>query len=283
MMVTGSGLARGSLMILLFLLAYFNKSLVFHSKDASLDKMNFVVTSYLMTESSQQLLWFDIVNRTIRLNGNALLGWDGLKILAITPAQGAAVIAPSAVNKPIRLSSQKYVGTFAAILPPIKTDLNNDGVCETIQLTAKIDTLFAPGKINFWDQRMPLEISKVKKGIIVFFHQKPLKNQRLGLIVRRGKEQSVTTDEYGVAKIPDVRRLRQGISIVYPTAHNYYISSYFLESYSIFSGRHNTALQPLLKVMGISGLLAGIILLIRVGYSHYVTERAMNLIRSILK
>jgi hypothetical protein len=262
-MSLGSGLARGSLMMLLFLLAYFQKSLVFHPKDASLDKMSLMVAGRLLSESSRRLLWFDIERRLIRLNSNVLLDWGGLTILAVTPTQTKTALAATAVKKPIRLSADKYIGTFAATLPPLTTDFNNDGTRETIKLAAKIDTLYTPDKSYFHDLRMPLELARDNRGILVFFRQKPLKNRRLRLLTRLGKGQSVTTDESGIMKVPDIRHLRQGISVIYQTGRYYYITDYLLESYSIFSGRHLTALQPLLKVLGLAGLLIGIILLAR--------------------
>jgi hypothetical protein len=257
-----SKIARGVIMIILLLMVYYNQKVSFHQKDAALDKMKLKVESSLLSQFSYRLIWFEMAHRTIRLHCNSLLETKEIELYAITPEEKVMAFEPGAATH--KLSKKAHSGTFAAVLPVFQKDLNRDGVVEKVQVVAKVDTLFAQVGTIFRDRRIPLEIVKGKNGITVLFQQAPLANQSLRLISSRRMNKVVKTDARGMIKVPDIRDLRKGISIIYLSKnHTCYIASYLLEAYSIFSPRHVITLRPLVKVVVLATGLVALFILIR--------------------
>jgi hypothetical protein len=263
MMVKGNVFCVAVMVIVLLMVAN-GRNLTFHSKDAALDKMRLKVANDILSRSSYRLLWFDVNRRVIRVNCHSLLDSDGLELYALTPKRQISAVKLGRGRETFKLSKNKYSGTFTAVLPAFKKDLNWDGVAETVRVLAKVDTLFAPAKTIFMDPRIPLEIVKGEKAITLFFNQAPLANQLVRLLSRRGMDKTVKTDAGGRVAISDLRDLRKGISVVYRAPdQTCYIASYLLEAYSVFSPRHAIALQPLVNVGLIASGVAALLLLIR--------------------
>lgn len=288
-MKQSSNIARGLIMVILLLMAYYDTKVTFHPKDASLDKMSLGVESSLLAHSSYRLIWFEIEGRRLLVRYNSLLGPRKLRCYAITPAAKTVGLALAPDQKAFKLSGKEHAGTFAAVMPRFKKDVNADGALENIELSAKIDTLFTQVKTALLDPGIPFEVVKGTDGITVFFKQKPLINQAVRLIYQRGADKVVTTDAKGMIAIPDIRDLRQGITVVYQTpGPTCYITSYVQEAYSVFSKRHGIALLPLVKILLCAGGLAGIFLwgsraLASFHATKYAKKGRLYLVKSVTK
>jgi hypothetical protein len=230
----------------------------------SFDQMEIRVEDDLFTQAPYHLFWFGQDDRTIKLHYNSLLGKQPLCIYALTKQESIVTVLPEQSRTAYRLAKD-YSGTLAAMIPPVRVDLDNDGQPETIQLSAKIDTLFAqpfkPIRTSFADPRIPFEVCwKGHQDILLLFNNQPLRNQKLRLVSRRGYgcgvDRTVTTDADGMLQVKDVRDLRTGISLIYSApAQTRYITSYRLEANSMFTPRYLRALAPLVKVLQWSVLL----------------------------
>ncbi|HEX3043192.1 MAG TPA: hypothetical protein VHY08_00440 [Bacillota bacterium] len=265
-MKISSKVAQVLLTLAIFLMAYYDTKVTFHPKDASLNKMSLEVANGWLGHSAYRLLWFEMIDRKIVVRYNALLGAGKMQLYAITPKEKTVPVKLTSKRDIVKLNNEEYAGTFAAVLPSIKKDINGDGKLESVEFSAKLDTLFTQVKTALLDPGIPFEVVKGTNAVTVFLQQKPLANQKVRLIGQRGMDQMTATDAKGMIAIPDVRDLRQGILVVYQTPdHTWYITSYVQEAYTVFTKRHWIALLPLVKIIVYAGMLVGIFLLGRYG------------------
>jgi hypothetical protein len=269
-MITVKKLGKVLLMLVTFLLVYFDQAWMFFPPTESIDQMSIRLEKGLLSQAPYHLFWFGQQDQMIKLNYNVLLGVQPLSLYALTK-QEAIVAAPLLQSRAAYRLDKDYSGSIVAVMPPVQLALGQDDRTEKIQLSAKIDTLFTQGRhpvrTTFADPRIPFEVCfkgyqgnqmldvclKGNPAIQLLFNAKPLRNQAVRLVSRRGYglgvDQTLTTDAFGMLYVKDVRDLRTGISIIYRTADRImYITNYRLEANSLFTKRYLKALAPLLKV-----------------------------------
>jgi hypothetical protein len=254
------------LALIIFLLVYFNEVWTFYAATNSIDQMDIRVENDLLSQAPYHLFWFGQKDKTLKLYYNSLLGKQPLYLMALTKEEKIVTIPPQA-RLAYRLSKD-YSGTVAAVIPPVQADLTNDGKYEKIQLSAKVDTLFAQGfnppRTSFEDPRIPFEVCyKGHQTILLLFKNKPLANQAVRLVSRRrfglAMNRTVITNAAGMLQVNDVRDLRTGINIIYPARdQTRYIASYRLEGSTLFTKRYLEALAPVIKVLQFALLLVAI-------------------------
>jgi hypothetical protein len=264
-MFTVKNLFKVLLLLVIFLLVYFNNLMPFHTATDSIDQMDIQVEKSLLAQTPYHLFWFGQKDKTLKLHYNSLLGNQPLSIYALTKKE-EIVMAPVRQSRLAYHLDKDYSGTVVAALPPVQVDLNNDGHNERIQLSAKVDTLFAQGlhppRTTFGDPRIPFEVSyKGHNTILLLFNNQPLSNQTVRLISRRGfgwaVNHTVVTDAAGMLQVNDIRHLRTGISIFYQGQDQIqYITSYRLEGRTLFTKYHQEALIPMIKSFQWAVLLA---------------------------
>jgi hypothetical protein len=265
-MFTPQNLGKGLLLLVIFLLVYFNQAWKFHASSNSIDRMDIRVENGLLSQAPYHLFWFGQKDKTIKLHYNSFLGDQPLLLLALTKKEKIVTI-PQSSRLDYRLG-QDYSGTVAAVIPPVQVDLNGDGNNEKIQFSAKLDTLFAQGfrppRTSFEDPRIPFEVCyKGSQVILILLHNQPLANQTVRLVSRRGfglgMDRAVTTDAAGMLRFDDIRHLRTGICIMYQAPdQTHYIASYRLEGHTLFSKYYLEALLPVFKILQWSLLLAAL-------------------------
>jgi hypothetical protein len=273
-MFTADKLGKGILLLVIFLLVYYNQAWTFQASTNSIDRMDIRVENGLLSQTPYHLFWFGQKDKTIKLHYNSLLGEQPLRLLALTKKEETVTMPPSS-----RLTyslGKDYSGTVAAVIPPVQVDLNGDGRREKIQLSAKLDTLFAQGyhppRTSFEDPRLPLEICyKGNRTILILFQNKPLSNQAVRLVSRRGfglgLDQTVPTNTAGMLQLDDIRHLRTGINLTYVAGdQTRYIASYRLEGSTLFTRRYLEALTPVFKVLQWSLILVGLWIVGKGGY-----------------
>lgn len=252
------------LMIIIFLIAFFSQKVVFVLSNPSMRDMKLQVEKSSKSDAAYQLLWFETEDSTIKLCLNMLLETRGLNLYALDKGGAICPIVPAQIvkhnEKPVSIEcSDNYSGTICAVLPPFSKDINNDGTNENIRLSSKIDTLLTQGlepvKTTFLNDTIPMELFYKGDGkIIVYLNKKPLAGRNIKLISNRGLDRSVKTDDSGAIGITDLRDLRSGINVIYldQKSNTYYISSYMVQSNTLFSKSHFDALKSLLIVLIIS-------------------------------
>ncbi|HEX9062772.1 MAG TPA: hypothetical protein VF941_21590, partial [Clostridia bacterium] len=188
---------------------------------------------------------------------------------AICPIVPAEIVKHN--EKPVTIELvDNYSGTICAVLPPFSKDINNDGTNENIRLSSKIDTLLTQGlgpvKTTFLYDSIPMEVSYKGDGkIVVYFNKKPLADRNIKLISNKGLDRSVKTDDLGAIEITDLRDLRSGINVIYldQKSNTYFISSYMVQSNTLFSKSHFDALKSFLIVFIISLFIIMVIVVLR--------------------
>ncbi|MGD8401090.1 MAG: hypothetical protein PVH64_09175 [Bacillota bacterium] len=267
-MVNLNNIVKVLLVLAIFLLVRFDQAWTFYPATDFIDQMDIQVENDLLSQAPYHLFWFGQKDRTLKLHYNVLLGNQPFSLYALTKQEAIVMVPPQQSRTAYRLDKD-YSGTFAAVIPPIQVDLNNDGKSEKLQLSAKVDTLFAqphiPIRTVFGESWIPFEVCfKGNQAILLLFNNKPLCYQTVRLVSRRGygcgSDRTVTTDGAGMLQVADVRDLRTGISISYQDGdQTHYIASYRLEANSIFTKRYQRALLPLVKVLlwavGLIGLI----------------------------
>jgi hypothetical protein len=264
-MFTAKNLVKVLLLLVIFLLVYFNNLVPFHTATDSIDQMDIQVEKSLLAQAPYHLFWFGQKDKTLKLHYNSLLGNQPLSLYALTKKE-EIVMAPARQSRLAYGLDKNYSGTVVAVLPPVQVDLNNDGHNERIQLSAKVDTLFAQGlhppRTTFGDPRIPFEVCfKGHNTLLLLFNNQPLGNQTVRLISRRGfglaVNHTVTTDAAGMLQVNDIRHLRTGINITYQARDQIqYITSYRLEGRTMFTKYHQEALTPMIKSFQWAVLLA---------------------------
>jgi hypothetical protein len=257
-MFTVNNLIKVLLALVIFLLCYFNQSLTFHAATNSIDQMDIRVENSLLAQAPYHLFWFGQKDKTLKLHYNSLLGNQPLSLYALTKKE-AIVTVPAQQSRLTYRFAKDYSGTVAAVLPPVQVDLNNDGRNEIIQLSAKVDTLFAQGfhppRTTFGDPRVPFEVCfKGQQTILLLFKGRPLGGQTVRLISRRGfglaMDRTVVTDAAGRLRVNDLRDLRTGIILIYLARdQTRYIASYRLEGNTMFTKRYQEAFAPVVKIL----------------------------------
>ncbi|KNY28143.1 hypothetical protein [Pseudobacteroides cellulosolvens] len=265
--------------ILILLAVYFCMSFPFYLPEYGIERTSITVEKNNHPLAPYDLLWFDNKDEVIKLNANMLtdisqlkfysLGYEG-KVFPLTH-QGS----PIAMNKGM-------TGTYAAILPTFKADIDNNGKKDKISLSAKFDSIFTQSsefmfmklfgvvRTNFTMKEIPLEIFYIEGSkVMIFYDQKPLANSKIQLISNRGLNKTVKTDAAGMLPSMNKKDLRKGIQVVYVSEDGTYnISSYTLEGEKFFTGYYYKAMLPFLKVMFYSAILILVILIVRKMYAY---------------
>jgi hypothetical protein len=270
-MFTVKNLVKLLLVSAIFLLVYYDQAWTFHIANNSIDQMDIRVEKDLLAPKPYHLFWFGQKDQTLQLHYHALLGDQPFRLLALTKKEEIVEIPPGQSQFTYSLGKD-YSGTVAAALPPLSLDLGR-GRAEKIQLSAKVDTLFAQGfhppRTTFGDPRMPFEVCfKGQNTILLLFNNQPLANQAVRLTSRRGfglaVNRTVTTDAAGMLSVHDVRHLRTGINIIYQARDRIrYIASYRLEGRTMFSKYHQEALAPMAKAFEWALLLAVLLIVVQ--------------------
>jgi hypothetical protein len=270
-MFTVKNLVKALLLLTIFLLVYYDQAWTFHVANNSIDQMDIRMEKDLLTPMPYHLFWFGQKDQTLRLHYHALLGEQPLRLLALTKKEEIIEI-PTRQSRFTYSLGKDYSGTVAAALPPLSLDLGR-GRTEKIQLSAKVDTLFAQGlnppRTTFEDPRIPFEVCfKGQNTILLLFNNQPLANQAVRLTSRRGfglaVNRIVTTDATGMLRLHDIRHLRTGINLIYQARdHILYIASYRLEGRTMFTKYHQEALAPMIKTFEWALLLAVLLIVVK--------------------
>jgi hypothetical protein len=255
-MFTVKNMVKVLLVLVILMLFYFNKVFIFHASRNSVDRMEVRVENELVAQAPYHLFWFGLKENTFKLHYNSFLGKQPLSLFALTKKDEIVMVPPQ--SRQFYRFGNDYSGTVAAVIPPVRVDFNDDGRQETIQLSAKVDTLFVQGfnppRTTFGDPRIPFEVcyNKGRQSILLLFNNQPLINKKVRLISRRGlglaMDKIVTTDAAGMVRFNDIRHLRTGINVMYLAGdQTRYIASYLLEGRTFFTGRYRETVAPLVK------------------------------------
>jgi hypothetical protein len=214
-MIDLANLGKVLLLIAVFLPVRFAQDWTFYPDTAFIEQMNLRVENSLVSSVPYHLFWFGQHDRTIQLYCNSLLGNHPLELYALTKRETIVKAPVAQLTGGFRLDKD-YSGTIGATLPRLQVDFNQDGRLEKLQLTAKIDTLFAqpfhPIRTAFKDPRIPLEVCfKGDRSILILLNGQPLRQETIRLVSRRGygcnSDRTAITDSAGMLQVDDVRDL----------------------------------------------------------------------------
>ncbi|MEN8906443.1 MAG: hypothetical protein ABF289_10845 [Clostridiales bacterium] len=209
-----------------------------------------------ISESSfeHQLMWWEIEDEKMILEVKNLKEIKSPKIYGIVVDSKSDEIV---LKNKEGILDKKYFGSFNSSVEPFKYDIDGDGKKETINLFAKLDSVFTQGMaINttfFEKEKIKLEVSQLDfHHVGVKFNGAFLANKEISVYSKNGKEERIKLDNRGTFKVNTIKGLTSGITVVYSENESVYISNYMIERNSLFSESYKKALYPLIFVIAVA-------------------------------
>lgn len=252
--------------LLIIVLYVVNDKFIFYNFYESTADKTIVLNNSSLNKIDNQLLWFEHDNNDMSLNKNVLVSSQGIKMYTVNNKEEVETMTIS--NKKEKLS-EDYTGTFLALLPEQRVDLDGDGNKEKVLLTAKTDTVLTQGfnecRTVFESEEIPLEIALSNKtDITIYENGNILKNQNVNIKSARGLEKTYKTDSNGMILNLKINDLRKGITVSYKAGDNTtYICSYIVESSKLFTPLYFEAQKPMLYCCILSAIGIAVICMVR--------------------
>lgn len=165
--------------------------------------------------------------------------------------------------------TEDYMGSFAAVAAGQSADTDEDGVLETVYVSAKTDMEFTQGYLPsapaFLDDAIPFEVVfQDRTTFILYYERQFLINTEVEIVSGLGNEYTVTTDENGAITGLNTNDVRSGLTFTYrPSDTATYVMNYQVEDNSLFTIRHLRAMLPFLLIVGLSAVCIALDLVLR--------------------
>lgn len=253
-------------MLLIIVLYVVNDKFVFYNFHESTADKTIVLNNSSLNKMDNQLLWFEYNDNKMSLNKNVLMSSEGMKVYTVNNKE--EIEAMDVSNKEKRLN-ENYTGTFLALLPEQRVDLDGDGNKEKVLLSAKTDTILTQGfnycRTVFESKDIPLEVAlSDKNNITIYANGRVLKNKTVNIKSARGLDENYKTDSNGMILNLKIKDLRQGITVSYKAGNNQtYICSYIVESNKLFTPLYFEAQKPMLYCCLLSAVGIAVICIVR--------------------
>ncbi len=189
---------------------------------------------------------------------------ENTRIYALT-IEGQVQLA----DRQIQGFTEDYLGSFIALSTPLLGDVNEDGIQEIVYPAAKTDMEYTQNYVTtanaFLTDKMPFEpVFANKENFVMYYKGEVLNNAQVEVIPTYGERRTLTTDDIGT--LPELSYLdaSDGVLFMYsPDEQSTYVSSYIVESNSLFSARYFSAITPFLIILGLSILCIILCLFLR--------------------
>lgn len=253
-------------MLLIIVLYVVNDNFIFYNFYESTADKTIVLNNSSLNKIDNQLLWFEHDDNNMSLNKNVLLLSEKIKMYTVNTKEEVETMTVSNKSKQLR---EDYTGTFLALLPEQRVDLDGDGKREKVLLTAKTDTILTQGfnecRTVFESEEIPLEVALSNKtDITIYVNGTLLKNQNVDIKSARGLDKTYKTNSDGMILNLKIKDLRQGITVSYKAGNNQtYVCSYIVESSKLFTPLYFEAQKPMLYCCILSAIGIAIICTVR--------------------
>lgn len=228
------------------LIAYFAQDVIFYNMDttAAAYDIRFVTTE--KTFPDMTVMDFDYDGDTIQLITDGTVAEEEIFVYG-SSRYGVAELKAENMEQ----LDETFLGSFAAVYPKQKYDIDGDGEDENVYFFVKTDVRAIQSNSGLTplmrDSNITMEIGMDSfEKLCIYYQAKPLKEREVVVHLTDGSSFSCTTDEAGYISGLTVNQIRAGVSIEYaPNGMNTYIARYIPETPKVFSG----AIVPFIVLM----------------------------------